>query len=178
VPTSSAGGLAAAAVRLARRFRHWSDWRQRRFIGKSAVGTVRRDPRVRRRGIDSDGPRGSPPCSDGPRCLACCELNSPSGLQRYQETMGDCACSFCSGPCALAPTCGPFNPNAGVHPVHPFLTVHHRMRECRVGLQCQRGLQNVFELQLAVCDLCSLIRRRFDFIMRRRIALPKDGDES
>ena len=57
----------------------------------------------------SGGIDASSPCSDGPDCLACCEQDSPNGLQRYRETMGECACSFCSPQCAIT-SCGPLTP--------------------------------------------------------------------
>jgi hypothetical protein len=113
VPTGGAGGTGGASGSSG---------------GGGAAGSV---------GIDA-----SPPCSDGPSCLACCELNSPSGLQRYQETMGDCACSFCSGPYALAPTRGPFNPTLeciqGIHS-SPFITECGSPEwVCNVTADCKR----------------------------------------
>ena len=46
-----------------------------------------------------------------------------------------------------------------MHPVHLQFIVHHRMRERGVGLQRERGLQDVFDLQLW---LSLTMRRVFD----------------
>jgi hypothetical protein len=87
-------------------------------------------------GIDA-----SPPCSIATNCLACCEQNTPNGLQRYQETMGpQCACTYCATACALT-SCGPFNPTlACIQCIHNSLivtTCGSAESVCNVNADCK-----------------------------------------